>query len=95
MEQLSAEVESLEVVIDAECRQLLETVVTHTFAMIAHVRPSLELKLLRDPLPLAEELSLENSVREDVDAFVKKFAPKKEGDAEADTEDDDADEDDE
>ena len=38
---------------------------------------------------------MENSVREDVDAFVKKFGPKKKGDAEADTEDDDADEKDE
>ena len=39
--------------------------------------------------------SLVNSVRGDVSAFVKKFAPKKEGNAEVDTEDEDADEDDE
>ena len=96
MEELSVEVGSLEVVINAECRQLLETPVTHAFAMITHIRPSLDLKLLRDPLPLAEDLSLVNSVREDADAFVKKFAPKKEGDAEADIEgEDDEGEDDE
>ena len=81
--------------INVECRQLLETAVTHAFAMIAHIRPSLDLKLLRDPLPLAEELSLVNSVREEADAFVKKFAPKKEGDAEANIEDEYVDEDDE
>ena len=95
MEQLSTEVGSLDIVIDAACRQLLEAAVTHAFAMIAHIQSSFTLMLLADPITPAEELSLVNSVREDVDAFVKKFTPKKKGDAEVDTEDEDVDEDDE
>ena len=75
MDELSSEVESLEVVLDIECRQLLETAVIHAFAMIAHVDPTFDLKCLRDSLPPAKELSLVNLVQKEVSAFVKRFGP--------------------
>ena len=88
----------MEVVLEIECRQLLETAVTHAFAMIAHISPSFDLKCLRDPLPPAKELSLVNSEQEEASAFAKEFGPKEkkedtndgdEGDdADVDTEDD-------
>ena len=90
------EVGSLDVVLDLECRQLLETAVTHAFAMIAHIEPSFNLKRLKGPLPPAKALTLENSVQEEASAFAKKFVSeeKKEGtsaggddDANFDTED--------
>ena len=81
VDELSAEVGSLETVLDIECRQLLQTAVTHAFAMIAHIEPSFNLKRLKDPLPPAKELSLVNSVQEEASAFVEEFSPeeKKEG----------------
>ena len=81
--------------IDAECRQLLELVMTHAFAMIAHLQPYFDLKLLKGLLPEDADSNLVGSVQEEMDAFVKTFAPKKEGDAAASCADEDADEGDE
>ena len=73
MDELSTEVGSLDVVLDLECRQLLETAVTHAFAMIARIAPSFNLKRLKGPLPPAKALTLENSVQAEASAFTKKF----------------------
>ena len=75
MNELDTEVKGLEVVIDAECRQLLKTAVSQAFSMLAHLLPSFKLKSLRGPLPPAEEQALVDSVEEEVVAFVKEFGP--------------------
>ena len=94
VDELSAEVKDLEVVIDRECRQLLEAAVTHVFAMIAHLQPSFALEHFRDHLPPAMVESLTDLVQSEVAAFVEQFGPEKKGvdagdsDADAETEDD-------
>ena len=95
MEQLTTEVGILEVVIDPECRQLLESAVTHAFAMIAQYQPSFDLKLLKGLLPKDANSDLEGSMQEEVEAFMKTFAPEKEGKAAPSGADKNADEGDE
>ena len=88
VDQLKAEVESLDAVIDEECRQLLDTAVSHAFSLIAHLKPSFKLARLLGPIPPDHQESFLNSVRKDVKAFVEAFGPQAKRDAEGQDEDD-------
>ena len=66
---LEEAVQSLDSVIDKECRQLLSSATTHVFSPLSHIDPSFNLGLLLEPIPEGFQLSLVNGVRDDVNVF--------------------------
>ena len=70
---LEETVQDLDSIVDEECRQLMSMAAMHAFSHISRIDPGFDFGRLLVPIPEELHLSLVNSVRDDVNAFVEAF----------------------